>query len=152
MRFFSFYIKSFVFHTVMCVYVSLKLFYENKEEIKMEQNVIKQETSISQEFLFAVAQDMANANEELRKELVPCQSNSRALDFIKAEIANGKFAAANWKLLCPGSSTYTHTNNFPLDVFEEFSEEILIQLELSNVYISKHKELNTAIIRIIFHF
>ena len=118
----------------------------------MEQNINNPETSLTQEFLFAVAKDMADANAELRQGSNPCQTNCRALDFIKAEIANGKFAATNWKLLCPGSSSYTHTNKFPLDVFEQFSEEILTQLEASSIYLYKHKELNTAIIRIVFHF
>lgn len=118
----------------------------------MEQNIINQAASHSQEFFFTVAQEMANANAELRKGSPQYSSNCRALDFIRAEIANGKFAATNWKLLCPGSSTYTHTNNFPLDIFEEFTEENLLQLELSDIYIYKSNELNTAIIRIIFHF
>lgn len=118
----------------------------------MEQIIINQEANISQEFLFTVAKEMADANEELKKGSTPYQTNCRALDFIKAEIANGKFAAINWKFLCPGSTSYTHTNNFPLDVFEQFSEEILTQLETSSIYIYKNKELSTAIIKIVFHF
>ena len=105
----------------------------------------------TQDILFAVSQDMFNANAELQ-ESPDDKFNRNLLELLHQEIEKAKPAATYWKYMCPGSHEYTYTNSFPLAIYEALSEDFLVQLESTGIYLSKNKELGKASIRIIFHF
>lgn len=104
-----------------------------------------------QDALFVVAQDMAKANSELQTN-ISAQPDCSAIGLIRSEIARGKTAAIAWKRMCLVSNTYTHTSKFPLETYEGLPEDFILKLELSDIYLYKNKEDNTAVIRIVFHF
>ena len=112
----------------------------------MEKNFIN-----TQDVICAVAQKMSKVNAELQG-ASPDKFNCTVLSLIQQEIEKAKPAATYWKYMCPGSHEYTYTNPFPLAIYEALSEDFLVQLENSGIYISKNAELGKASIRIVFHF
>lgn len=107
--------------------------------------------TLSQETHKGISQAMALANKKFQE--TPSErfeTNFREL--ILKEIENGTNAANNFRLMIPSATDYTYTNTFPLPVYEALTEETLLMLELSNIYLSKNEQRDTARIRIIFHF
>lgn len=98
-----------------------------------------------------VTSAMFSANSELQESPAD-KFNRNLLQLITQEIEKAKPAAMYWKYICPGSREYTYTGTFPLSIYEVLSEDFLIQLESTGVYIFKNNGLNTANIRITFHF
>lgn len=119
---------------------------ERKEKVEMENKFIN-----TQDVICAVAQEMFQANSELRLSS-PDKFNRNLLKLLQQEIAKAKPAATYWKYMCPGSHEYTFTDPFPLAIYEELSPDFLTQLESAGIYLSKNKELGRAQIRIVFHF
>lgn len=107
--------------------------------------------TLSQETSTAITQAKVSADNMLQE--TPEQKFERAfLEIIRKEIEIGANAAASFKAMIPSASDYTYTNKFPLPIYEALSEEDLLMLEQSSIYLSKNKELGKASIRIVFHF
>lgn len=106
---------------------------------------------ISDEIIFTIAQAKASADTRLQE--TPAEKFERNFgEILQEEIAMGYSAADSFKHLLHGANIYTYTHPFPLAIYEALSEDTISKLELSDIYFSKNKELNTATIRIIFHF
>lgn len=101
--------------------------------------------------IMAATHDMANANSELRGDS-PDKFNRFVLKLIQQEIAVGKASASHWKYIDPAAHTYTHTGNFPFEVFQNLSEDFLNQLETADIHIYKDSLPGKATIKIIFRF
>lgn len=99
-----------------------------------------------------VAQAMALANEQLRA-IPESEFEFNLENLLLEEISKGQNAAAAFKLLVGRATTYTYTSTFPRDVFDSLSEEDILQLESTDIYLSKNpNEEKTSFIRIVFHF
>lgn len=99
----------------------------------------------------AVHHSLADANCYLT-ESPSDRFNRTVLEMIQQEIENSKQAASHWKYMNPSTHAYTHTAEFPMAIYNELSEEFLIQLEETSgisIYAESEKR---AIIRIILHF
>lgn len=106
---------------------------------------------ISQESLKIISDTMTLSNKSLQES--PSKRFERTFrEMIQQEIFNGVNAAESFKDLIPGATAYTHTNVFPLAVYEQLTKENLIALENNHIYLSKNAELKEASICIIFHF
>lgn len=78
--------------------------------------------------------------------------NRTVLEMVRKEIGNAKLAASHWKYMNPSSHEYTHTASFPMVIYNELSEDFLIQLE-NTADVSIYAESSTrATIKIILHF
>lgn len=107
--------------------------------------------TISQEALDSISLSMVLANKKLQE--TPSEKFERNFqDIIQKEIEIGVNAATHFKAMIPSATNYTHTNNFPLPIYEALTEEALLMLEEYSIYLSKNEEIAKANIRIVFHF
>ena len=107
--------------------------------------------TISQEAHDSISEAMSLVTKKLQE--TPSERFERSFrELIQKEIATGESAATNFKFLIPGSHEYTYTNSFPLAIYEALTEETLLMLEKSNIYLTKNDFLGKANIRIVFHF
>lgn len=122
-------------------------FTEIKEDIKMEKKI-----ELSQEFHASIPELMGLANKQLQE--TPEQKFERNFhELIVKEIEKGVNAAQEFINMIPGYHEYTYiNNNFPLSIYETLTEETLLLLEQSSIYLGKNSELRKATIRIVFHF
>lgn len=107
--------------------------------------------TLSQETHDGIAQAMASATKKLQE--TPSERFERNFqELIQKEIEIGSNAANNFKFLIPGAPEYTYTSVFPLSIYEALTQETLLMLEQSNIYLTKNDFLGKANIRIVFHF
>lgn len=107
--------------------------------------------TISQEAHDSISQAMALANKKLQE--TPSERFERTFkELIQREIEIGTNAAVNFKSMIPVAQEYTYTNNFPLAIYDALTEETLLMLEQSNIYLTKNVFVDKADIRIVFHF
>ena len=110
-----------------------------------------EKTITTQDVLVEVHKEMARANAELKLSS-PDKFNRTVLELIKEEISIGEVEASNWKNLCQGSTEYTYSHKFPSAIFDNLSEDFILQLECSGIYLHKDIARDFAQIRIVFHF
>lgn len=78
--------------------------------------------------------------------------NRTLLDMIQKEIECAKMSALHWKYMNPGTHEYTYVGHFPIAIYNELSEDFLIQLEnTTGVSIYAESE-SKATIKITLHF
>lgn len=112
---------------------------------------MEKSTITQKDVLNAVAKDMMEANMSLI-ESAPDRFNRYVLNLIQHEIKTGRAIALRERRFNSDSREYVHRNNFPLAVYEGMDQDFLKALESLDVYIYRNKNINTAGIRIIFHF
>ena len=105
--------------------------------------------TLTQKTLGDISQLMDLANKRLGE--TPEQKFERTFyELILQEIEKGVSSATDFINMIPGYHEYTYRSNFPLPVYEALTEEMLLSLEQSGIYLSKNDRI--AKIQIVFHF
>ncbi len=106
---------------------------------------------INQVVLCNLAQAKSQANERLQES--PSEKFNHIFEeLILEEISKGQKSAENYKSMIKDAESYTYTAPFSLAIYEKVSEETLLRLEHSDIYLGKNNVLGTASIQIVFHF
>lgn len=105
----------------------------------------------NQEVINTLAADMTAANNALM-ENAPDRFNRYVMNLLQAEIKTGKEIAQRERHKTPDSRLYVHYGQFPLAVYEGLTPSFLKELEVLDIYIYRKECMNTASVRIVFHF
>ena len=105
----------------------------------------------NKDVLNTLAEDMNRANQVLT-EAAPYRFNRNLLNMIQREIEIGKTAAQRNRHNDPDARLYVHYSQFPLAIYEAMSADFLKELQDLNITIFHKENLNTAGIKIVFHF
>lgn len=105
----------------------------------------------NKDILNTLTEDMNQANQFLM-ETAPDRFNRNLLNKIQREIEIGKAAAQRHQHTDPDSRIYVHYSQFPLAIYQAMSADLLKELQDLNIVIYRKDNLNTAGIKIVFHF